>query len=183
MRYADYALGRFFETAATRPYFGDTLFVIVGDHGARVYGREDIPVPSYELPLLVYAPKHIRPRRVDVLTSQVDIAPTVLGLMGFSYESVFFGRDVFAATNDRFVLLSHNRDVALYRPDELVVLGIQKFAATARYDARTRQQSRTASDEEGIRDAASLFQLGYELFREGRYYPPDPRPAYAQTAR
>lgn len=182
VRYADHAIGALFETIRGRPYFDDTLFAIVGDHGARVYGREDIPLPSYELPLLVYAPRHIASRRVDTLVSQTDIAPTVLGLLGFSYDSVFFGRDAFAATADRFVLLSHNRDVALYRPDELVVLGIQKASTTLRYDARARTQGAMAPDDEQIRDAASMFQLGYELFQRGRYSPPEPKAAFARAA-
>lgn len=181
VRYADHAIGALFEAIRARPYFDDTLFVIVGDHGARVYGREDIPVPSYELPLLVYAPKHVPARRVDVLASQTDIAPTVLGLLGVSYDSVFFGRDAFAA-DDRFVLLSHNRDVALYRRDELVVLGIQKASATLHYDAPTRRQTAATPDEEQIRDAASVFQLGYNLFQRGRYDAPEPKPALAHAA-
>ncbi|BAU48738.1 sulfatase [Sulfurifustis variabilis] len=181
VRYADHAIGKLFEAIRERPYFDETLFVIVGDHGARVYGREDIPVPSYELPLLVYAPRHVPARKVDVLMSQTDIAPTVLGLLGFSYDSVFFGRDVFAAVDDRFVLLSHNRDVALYRPDELVVLGIQKATATAHYDPRTHAQTAAAPDEERIRDAASVFQLGYELYRRGEYFAPEPKHTIAHA--
>ncbi len=91
VRYADCAIGRLIEALQTRPWFSDTLVVVVADHGARVYGREEIPVQSYEIPFLVYSPSHIAPRRVDTVVSQLDVAPTVLGLVNFSDESTFFG--------------------------------------------------------------------------------------------
>lgn len=170
VKYADYALGKFFEEVRTRPYFEDTLFVVVADHGARVYGREEIPLKSYEIPLLVYAPKHFQPRRVDILASQIDIAPTVLGLLDFSYDSLFFGRDVFAGSpDDKFVLLSHNRDVALYRDGHLSELGIKRFAAGYRYDAAGARLEKAVEDVEGIRDAVSIYQSGYDLFKNGQY--------------
>jgi phosphoglycerol transferase MdoB-like AlkP superfamily enzyme len=94
VRYADYAIGKFFEAAKSKPWFDDTLFVIVADHGARVYGREDIPIRTYEIPLILYSPRHIKPGRVEALTSQIDVAPTVIGILGFNYDSTFFGIDV-----------------------------------------------------------------------------------------
>jgi len=53
-------------------------------------------VKKYEIPMMIYAPSHVRPQRVDRLASQIDIAPTVLGLLNASYRTKFFGRDVLA---------------------------------------------------------------------------------------
>ncbi|MGD8790054.1 MAG: sulfatase-like hydrolase/transferase, partial [Burkholderiales bacterium] len=111
IRYADHAIGKFFELARTRDWFDDTLFVIVADHGARVYGREHIPVRTYEIPWLIYSPKHVKPGRVDTLVSQIDVAPTVLGILNFSYDSEFFGNDVLHQPREhRFIPFNHNRD-------------------------------------------------------------------------
>ena len=93
VRYADYAIGWFIDELKKKPYFENTLVVIVADHGARAYGRASIPLPTYEIPFMVYSPKHIAPRRFDGLTSQLDVAPTVLGLLNISYDSLFFGKD------------------------------------------------------------------------------------------
>lgn len=170
VKYADYAIGKFFEEVSKKPYFADTLFVIVGDHGARVYGREDIPMRTYELPLLVYAPGHIKPRRVDTLASQIDIAPTVLGLLHISYDSVFFGRDIFVGDpKDRYVLLSHNRDVAMYRDGRLVELSIHRASHSYQYDKKSNRQTVVAQDDEQVKNAASIFQEGYDLFRHRLY--------------
>lgn len=170
IRYADYAIGRFMEVLRQRPYFEDTLVVIVADHGARVYGREDIPLPSYEIPFLVYSPKHVAPQRTDTLTSQIDVAPTVLGLLNISYDSVFFGRDVLADSPDRhFALLNHNRDIALFRNGRLDGLGFRNTQSAHTYDAATRSQSAAQPDLESMKDTASIYQLAYQLYATRNY--------------
>lgn len=170
VRYADYAIGKFFEEIKNRPYFNDTLIIITGDHGARVYGKEDIPLRSYELPLLIYAPGHFKPHQVDTLTGQIDIAPTVLGMLNISYDSVFFGKDVFKCNpKDRFVLLNHNRDIAFYDGTKLTELNFRKTGITYLYDKKTNHQTKTALDQEQMKNAASVFQLAYDFYINRRY--------------
>jgi phosphoglycerol transferase MdoB-like AlkP superfamily enzyme len=170
VKYADYAIGKFFEEIRSKPYFDDTVFVIVGDHGARVYGREAIPMQTYELPFVVYSPKHIKPRTAEALGSQIDIAPTVLGLLNMSYDSVFFGRDLLIGdARDKYALLSHNRDVALYEHGELDELGIRKGSSTFTYDKKTNAQTSVARNEEQIKNAVSIYQEAYNLFVDGQY--------------
>jgi len=96
VKYADYAIGRFLERAGKEAWFHETLFVIVADHCAGSAGKTALPVKKYEIPMIVYAPSHVRPQRVDRLASQIDIAPTVLGLLNASYRTKFFGRDILA---------------------------------------------------------------------------------------
>jgi len=168
VRYADYALGRFFEEAKGHPWFHDTVFVIVGDHGARVYGREDIPLRSYELPLLVYSPGHFPPRRVDVMTSQIDLAPTVLGMLNISYDSAFFGHDVLSGPPG-FVPLNHNRDIALLESGRLTELNLRKGSVTLSYDKASNRQVPLETDTERLKDAVAVFQSAYDLFTAGQY--------------
>ncbi len=168
VRYADYALGRFVETLQQRPYFKDTLVVIVADHGARVYGREDIPLPTYAIPFMVYNPQRLAPRKVTTPVSQLDVAPTVLGLLNFSYDSTFFGRDALAGGASN-ILLNHNRDIGLYKDERLNLLGFRKSTATMKYDTASHQQTTLPDDEQAQRDATSVFQLAHRLYAERRY--------------
>lgn len=170
VRYADYAQGRFMRMAATRRWFEDTLFVIVADHGARVYGREDIPMRSYEIPLLFYAPRHLPPRRIDVLTSQIDIAPTLLGLLGLPYTAPWFGRDVLHEHERAPVaFFNHNHDVALYRNGTLAVLGLHGRVSDFTYSPLDDRYSPARPDPALNALAVAYFQTAYELFRTGRY--------------
>jgi phosphoglycerol transferase MdoB-like AlkP superfamily enzyme len=172
VRYADFALGKFLRDARGHPWFDDTLFVVAADHGARVYGAEQIPLKTYEIPLMIWSPKHVAPRRVDALTAQIDIAPTVLGLLGLPYEAPFFGQDALRAqATGRIALFNHNHDVAIYRDGRLVVFGLGKSVDTFRYDAATDRYSPAPPDPELERLGIAYFQTAYELFEDGRYLP------------
>jgi len=170
VRYADYALGKFFEEASRHAWFHDTVFVVIADHDARVYGRAQIPVEHYRIPLLVYAPGLVAPGEVIAPISQMDVAPTVLGRLGLAYTAPFFGQDVLAARGDRghAILLSHNHDVALLLGDELEVLGLQRAASTFRYDSQTGSLARR-DEAPNLRDLTTAFyQTAFDLFRSGR---------------
>ena len=171
IRYADYALGRLFEQAPRHPWFDNTLFVIVADHDARVYGRAQVPVNRYRIPLLVYAPGRVAPGAVDAPTSQIDIAPTVLGMLGLPYTAPFYGENVLQARADRPrpILLNHTHDVALLLEDRLVVLGLNKSAATYRYDAAADRLDPLPEDRELIDLATAYYQSAFELFKTHRY--------------
>ena len=175
VRYADYSIGRLFEMAKSKPWFDDTLFVIVADHGARVYGREDIPVTTYEIPLILYAPRHIKPRQVDTLISQIDVAPTVIGMLDFDYDSAFFGSDVLLAGSrpNRLIPLNHNRDIALFDGRNLFETGFRKTSAQFAYDPVTHQQTRVAVDPERMKDVVAVFQKAFEFYNERRYNIPE----------
>ena len=177
VRYADFALGQFFREAKKRDWYDDTLFVVMADHGARVYGAAEIPLYSYEIPFLVLAPGRLAPRRVEALTAQIDLAPTVLGLLGLPYEAPFFGRDVLHYPDPRRVLLfNHNQNVALYRGDELAILGLHKTALSVihRTDpARPRKDrdryERIPEDDALVELATAYYQVGAGMFQAGRY--------------
>ena len=165
VRYADHAIGWFIQELKKKPYFDNTLVVIVADHGARAYGRASIPLPTYEIPFMVYSPKHITPRRFDGLTSQLDVAPTVLGLLNLSHDSLFFGKDTLIGdAQNRVALFNHNRDIALLHNEQLAQLGFRKTRSMAAYDKNTRLLERLPDNDDALRDAAAMFQIAYDAY-------------------
>lgn len=97
MRYADWALGQFFEKARQAPYFKDTLFVIVGDHG---FGSNEqlteMDLFRFNVPLLLIAPgiqEKFGARR-DTVGTQIDIVPTIMGRLGGEVRHQCWGRDL-----------------------------------------------------------------------------------------
>ena len=170
VRYADFAQGYFLKEAAKHSWFDNTIFIIVADHGARVYGKQDIPLKTYEIPMLIFSPKHIQPREVDTLMTQVDVAPTVLGLLGLPYAAPFFGADVLnTPTAHRIAFLSHNHDVALYRDGEMAILGLQKSIKDVFYDAATDSYKEAPLNPELNALAIAYYQTAFELFHEHKY--------------
>lgn len=174
VRYADYAIGRFFDEAKRHAWYRNTVFVVVADHDARVYGAADVPLHSYEIPLLILAPGHLAPREIDTPASQLDIAPTVMGLLGLSYDAPFFGQDVLHWTGgERSLLFNHNHDVALLRGGEFAVLGLNRSAQTLSYYRRPGPAARDVDDfhpapfDEPLVDlATAYYQTGYRLFTQ-----------------
>jgi phosphoglycerol transferase MdoB-like AlkP superfamily enzyme len=179
VRYADYAIGKFVHDAKSHPFFDSTLFVFLGDHGARVYGSQQIPLRSYEIPILFYGPSVVDSGlRVDRLGSQMDLAPTILDVLGLSYESQFFGRSLLRPdTGNNWALMSHNRDVSLLRNDTLVVLGIQNGVDVYRVDLVSGSQERLSigDNAEIIHDAVAWYQTAFLMYSQQAFRPPKSR--------
>jgi len=169
-RYADFAVGQFLENAKSHPWFDRTIFVVIADHGARVYGHGEIPMKTYRIPAVVWAPGLIEPRTVDTLFSQLDLAPTVLSMMGVAYTAPFYGQDIFAPRSEpRNILLNHNHDVALYRDGKLLVLGLNKSVSMYEYDEAADTQTPIPIDPFMQRLATSYFQTAFDLFQRHAY--------------
>jgi phosphoglycerol transferase MdoB-like AlkP superfamily enzyme len=182
VKYADWVLGDFFERARKEPFWQDTIFVVIADHGARVYGSQTIPLKSYQIPCLIIAPGLVKsPRRVDVPGSQLDVTPTVLGMIGRPYESLFFGHDLLSpdAGSRTRCLMHHNRSVAVYHEGHQVVLGLGKTVEYWSGEPGSGTMSRGPMPDpsaESLRDdGIALFQVADELYTAGRFnLPPIP---------
>jgi len=125
-RYADWALGEFFREACGAEYFRNTIFVIVSDHAHGEYLHMDraIDIPGYRIPCVFYAPGIVTPRHITTIASQTDIAPTLLAMLGGTYEHSFLGRDILrVAPGDGFALLHEDRHIAFIRPGRALVTG------------------------------------------------------------
>jgi phosphoglycerol transferase MdoB-like AlkP superfamily enzyme len=178
VQYADWALGRFVRAASARAYFDNTLFVLMGDHGARVYGASEIPLPSYEVPVLFYAPRVIPAgRRLGTLASSLDMPPTILGVLGGDYETKFFGHDLFRVDSaDGRALLTHNNAIALMRGGRLAVLGLREAADVYQIADSTGTLRHIANPDSAGRalltDAIAYFTGADLVYRGGAYRMP-----------
>ena len=169
VKYADYAIGHLLAEAKKHPWFDDTLFVITADHGANARGTVNIPVDKYQIPLFFYAPKYIKPQRVDRLMSQIDIAPTVLGFLGMDYYGKFFGRDILHAppSGDR-AFVANYQTLGYLKQGRMVVLRPQRQVETFDVDEHMMPTTRHA-DARLEREAIALYQNAAHVFRNGLY--------------
>ena len=176
VKYSDFALGQFFRAAKKERFWTNTLFVVVADHGARVYGEQSIPIHSYEIPLLVAGPAVVKePVRAGQLGCSLDVGPTMLGLIGRPYETLFFGQDLLKRPPPHGrALLNHNRDIGLLARDRLVVLGLmqtEEFYTGAPKAAEMKPMSKPLeSDRELLKDATAIYQVADDLYVHQRYH-------------
>jgi phosphoglycerol transferase MdoB-like AlkP superfamily enzyme len=175
VKYSDYALGEFFRKARKEAFWTNTVFVVIADHGARAYGRQDIPIHSYEIPLLIAGPAVVKtPSRIGQLGSSLDVSPTLLGLVGRPYESQFFGRDLLKSRPEEGrAFLNHNRDIGMLAHDRLVVLGLMKTWEVYQGNPKTVEMNLltqpTDADRELEKDTIAIFQVADELYVHQRY--------------
>jgi len=130
VKYADYALGKYLADAAGTPWFANTMFVIIADHTANAAGKTELSPEKYHIPFLIYAPGFIEPRVFGAYASQIDVAPVVLGLLGFSYVDRFYGENllrdfdevphVYVANYQKLGYLT-TAGLTILRPDHSVV--------------------------------------------------------------
>jgi len=159
VKYTDFAIGKFMRDAKDKPWFKDTLFVIVADHCAGSAGETALPAKGYEIPLLIYSPAHIAPQKIDKLASQIDIAPTTLGLLNFSYRSKFFGKDILIMEPDQErAFIGTYEKLGYVKKDRLVVLDVKKEATLYQFDRKTGKTKKLLPEQNLINEAISYYQ-------------------------
>ena len=121
VKYTDYALKLFFELAKKESWFKDTVFVIVADHCASSAGRTELPLDRYRIPCLIYA-DFLEAEQIDKLASQIDVMPTVMGLLNFSYQSKFLGQDIRYFYYQPRAYIATYRELGYLTPDTLSII-------------------------------------------------------------
>ncbi len=103
--YADYALKKFFETAAKSPWYANTLFVICADHASMShYPEYNTMSNSFAIPIVFYYPAGNLKGLSDKLVQQIDIMPTVLNYLNYDKPYFSFGFDAFDESKDNFLV-------------------------------------------------------------------------------
>lgn len=167
--YTDWSIADFLKRAQGKPYFDDTIFVITADHCASSAGRTSVPINRYHIPLWIYAPKHIQPQRVTRQMAQVDIIPTVMGLLNFSYRSRFFGADIFQLEPGRERAFPATYEKLGYlRNDVLTILEPQRKLEQVRPDFDNGDAvPNKPIDEHKVDDATAYYQVAAFMFKHG----------------
>ncbi len=166
VKYTDYAIHSFLKEAAKKPWFDQTVFVIVSDHCSRSAGKTDLPVNRYHIPCIIYAPQLIKPTIEKRLISQIDLAPTLLGLLNIPYTSQFFGLDIYKTPINRDrVFISTYQNLGYIRDGQLVILSPQKRVATYQPNFETGVATEIPASDSLINEAIAWYQGASYSFR------------------
>ena len=148
VKYTDYALRQFFKKAQKQSWFKNTVFVIIADHCASSAGKTELPAYNYRIPALIYAPNFIAPQRYNKLMSQIDIMPTLFGLLNFNYTSKFFGQDVLKPNYKPRAFVATYQDLGLIKDDIITIISPVRKA---------KQFQLTLNAKQGIEDDFNIF--------------------------
>jgi phosphoglycerol transferase MdoB-like AlkP superfamily enzyme len=175
VKYTDWAIGHFIDEAKKKPWFKDTLFVLTADHGANARGTSEIPVDKYRIPVLFYAPAHLQPARIERLMSQIDIAPTLLGRLNFSYRSKFFGQDIFRVPpGEERAFVANYQTLAYLRDGRMVTLQPRRKVDIVPNAHAGAINAPSPVDEATLqREAIAWYEAASLAFARGRYLDED----------
>ncbi len=177
VKYADYAIGKFFEKAKSSPYWKDTVFLIVADHDIRVRGDTLVPIEHFHIPGLILG-ADIQPKKITSITSQIDLPVTVLSLMGIKALHPMTGRDLSSEPTNYLgrAMMQYNNNFAWMEQtaeaNNVVVLREGKPAAFGVYDIKEKhliEAAAPANAKEIERRALANALLPAMLYSEQRY--------------
>lgn len=172
-RYADWAYGDFIARAKSHGWFNNTVFVFVADHSEKVNGSAQVPLQNMRIPFLIYSPKNIAPQIVPTLGAQLDLIPTLMGQLGFSYVSPFFGKDIMKLPADGgWTSTAFNFSIAYARPGHAVVLRPQQETLGYAFTPGLTPLTPEAPDPETVKEAIALTQTAHHMFYHDQYHMP-----------
>ncbi|MEG0243710.1 sulfatase-like hydrolase/transferase [Pseudomonas sp. WS 5412] len=167
VKYTDYAIGQFLQAARQKPWFDNTIFVFVADHTAGSAGKEDLPIANYQIPLFIYAPKWVEARESAQLASQIDLAPTLLGLLNLSYESTFFGRNLLQDNPlPPRVVVGNYQHLGLFDGTNLAILSPRQGLRRHDQALGASQEFRVDSNDPLIQRAITYYQAASYGFKQ-----------------
>lgn len=170
VKYTDFAIGQFIKKCSKQSWFANTVFIITADHCASSAGKTDLPIEKYHIPLLIYSPAHISPGEVPAFMSQIDIGPTLLGLLNFTYESKFFGYDVFQIDpQQQRAFISTYQKLGYIKGDKMVILSPQKKAEEVAIDFSTYETKPVKPDAKLIEEAVAWYETSSIAIKNNLY--------------
>ena len=162
VQYTDYAIGQFLAEASGHPWFSETVFVILADHCASSAGKTSLPLDCYHIPALIYSPGFIEPRVVEKTCSQIDLMPTLFSLLGFSYDSRFYGQDILSDDFRERAFMATYQDLGYYADGILTVLSpvrrIQQFSVSRSDGWEFSEEPMEVLDETVLKEAQAYYQ-------------------------
>ncbi|EGR2797948.1 LTA synthase family protein [Vibrio navarrensis] len=166
VKYSDYALGTFFDKAKKSNYWDNTVFIIIADHDARVYGSQLVPVEHFHIPALILG-KDIAPREDDRLANNLDMPPTLLSLIGVDATTPMIGRDLTKplAREDERAMMQFDKNFGYLTRDSLVVFSPGEKVSTYQYnfaDKTLTPKDATPEDIERAKAHALLGSMAYK---------------------
>ena len=171
VKYTDWAIGKFIDDARKKPWFDDTLFVIIADHCSSVAGKVKLPVGDYHIAGMLYGPQFVAPGHYPGVVSQIDLPPTLLQALGAQGAEQFFGRSLLdSASNpgppDR-AFISNYQHLGLVRDGVLTILSPKRAVEAYEVDMKTFDSRPIAPKAAHVQEAIAYYQTASRAFKQG----------------
>ena len=168
VRYTDYAIGNFIKKIKAKPWFKNTVIIIVADHCASSAGKNEIDVSKYQIPCMILNLKNTVDMNIDKMTSQIDLFPTLWSLLGWKYTSSFYGKNVLDKDYKPRVVLGTYQKLVYMSGDSLVILSPHRKVDTYIYNKAKNEQTKASFPKALTDQAIANYQTAFDIFKDGK---------------
>ncbi|MEO8403804.1 MAG: LTA synthase family protein [Chitinophagaceae bacterium] len=174
-RYADYCFKKFIESAQKEEYFHNTIFVFVGDHGVAGNATSVYPaawtdqrLTDEHVPLLFYAPYLLKPQRHEEVVSQIDVLPTIAGMLQQPYLNTTLGRDLLdPAKKNNFAFVTNTAGKIGIVTDDFYFINNLDFPDEQMVPVKYNSRVYTKAQRDSVQHQLSIFTSAY--YETARY--------------
>lgn len=169
VKYTDYALKQFITEAKQKPWFDNTVFVIVADHCASSAGKWEITIDKHHIPAIFYNLR-AAPEKISRLTSQIDLMPTLFGYLDWSYQTELYGKDIHhVKQEDDRAFIGNYRTLGMLKENIFTQIDDRKRIIQFLVDTTNQSLSEVKSQNKKLADeTVAYFQTASERFSSGK---------------
>ncbi len=169
-RFADYAIGEFVNAVKDKEWSKNTIFVFVADHGENRRKPIDIDWKKFSNPLVIWTPGgQLTPRKIDTAGSQLDLLPTIMGILGGDYIQSSWGKDLLSDdANGRFAYVVENNFIGIIDKDNIYIDGITIDGVLRRKSDDSIIENKELT-EEYKKAARTYLELSIEQEKNGTF--------------
>lgn len=166
VKYTDYALKNLFQKAKNKPWFKDTVFIIIADHCASSAGKDEVDVANYHIPAFIVNLPEEYNQKEKKQCSQIDLFPTFFATQHWTYESDFFGKNVLNADFEERALFGTYRKLVLMKKDKAMILSDQKKQNFYRWNKADNRLKPLPIEKSFLEETISWYQTADYLFTQ-----------------
>lgn len=170
VRYTDFAIEQFIQLAKSKPWFENTVFVVMADHCASSAGKRDIDVAKYHIPGFIYNLPEQEPKATKKICSQIDIFPTLFGYLNWTYESQLIGKDISKMEpNEDRALIGNYRSLGLLKDNKLMILNDKKSSDLFNWNNESDELTPVKLDPVFLKNTLGYYHSN-DYFYQNNYY-------------
>ena len=168
VKYTDYAISEFLKLAKQKPWYKNTVFVIMSDHCASSAGRWELDVQNYRIPAFIINLPNQSPRKINTLASQIDLFPTLFAQFNWDYDSNLFGQNILKMQPDQErAFIGNYRKLGLLKDNKVMILDEQANANFYSWNAHDNSLTPLPQDNLFLKKTISYYQVADDLYRSG----------------
>ncbi len=130
-RFADWAIADFMHKAAKKPWYKNTIFVFVADHGEGHNRKYPVPLTYNHIPAIIFY-DGMKPQIIDKMAGQIDLFPTVMHILKINYINTTFGIDPFISERP-YIYFNHDKIEGVIDQTHLLLLDRHKTIGLYHY--------------------------------------------------